>query len=425
MLPLEGIMVVALEQAVAAPFATRQLADLGARVIKIERPGAGDFARHYDRTAAGQSSYFVWLNRGKESVELDVKSPDGLAVLAALLARADVFVQNLAPGAAERLGLGAEQLRARHPRLICCSVSGYGPDGPYRHKKAYDLLVQCEAGLLSVTGTPEAPCKAGISVADIAAGMYAFTGVLTALYERERTGRGSSFEVSLLDALGEWMSQPFYYTVYGQQEARRTGARHASISPYGPYLGGQVFLGLQNDREWAVLCEKVLGRPDLIADERFATNPDRVAHDDELTAIIEAALGSLTPDEVVARLDAAGIASARLRTPAEFAAHPQLTARDRWREVATPAGPVRALLPPVTVPGREPAMGAVPALGEHTDSVLAEFLPRRTSLRQLNCRATRAASRRCTSTPRPRPSGSSSPAAPATPSRSAEPGDGP
>ena len=376
-----GLLVVALEQAVAAPFATRQLADLGARVIKIERPGAGDFARGYDTSVLGQASYFVWLNRGKESVELDVKSADGQQAMAALLARADVFVQNLAPGAAARLGLGAADLLARHPRLICCSVSGYGPDGPYAGKKAYDLLVQCEAGLLSVTGTPEAPCKAGISVADIAAGMYAYSGVLTALYERERTGRGSSFEVSLLDALGEWMSQPYLYTVYGDREVRRTGARHASISPYGPYQarGGEVFIGLQNEREWAVLCERVLGRPDLIADERFATNPDRVKHDDELTEIIEGVLGAMTPDEVVARLDTAGIASARLRTPAEFAAHPQLEARDRWREADTPAGPVRALLPPVTVPGREAAMGAVPALGEHTESVLAEFLPERTS----------------------------------------------
>jgi len=377
-LPLAGLLVVALEQAVAVPFATRQLADLGARVIKVERPGEGDFARGYDRSVLGQASYFVWLNRGKESVELDVKSADGLAALNALLARADVFVQNLAPGAADRLGLAAGQLLTRYPRLICGSVSGYGPDGPYRGKKAYDLLVQCEAGLLSVTGTPEAPCKAGISVADIAAGMYAYSGVLTALYERERTGRGSSFEVSLLEALGEWMSQPYYYSVYGGTEPRRTGARHASISPYGPYRarGGEVFLGLQNEREWAVLCERVLGRPDLITDERFAANPDRVKHDDELTAIIEDALGAMTPDQVVALLDAAGIASARLRTPAEFAAHPQLA--PRWRAVDTPGGPVRALLPPVTVPGREAAMGAVPALGQHTESVLAEFLPRRT-----------------------------------------------
>ena len=379
--PLDGLLVVALEQAVAAPFATRQLADLGARVIKIERTGAGDFARGYDTSVLGQASYFVWLNRGKESVELDVKSDEGRAVMAALLARADVFVQNLAPGAAERLGLDAAGLLARHRRLICCSVSGYGPDGPYADKKAYDLLVQCEAGLLSVTGTPDVPCTAGISVADIAAGMYAYTGVLTALYERERTGRGSSFTVSLLDALGEWMTQPYLYTVYGGKEPRRTGARHASISPYGPYQarGGEVFIGLQNEREWAVLCDRVLARSDLITDERFATNPDRVKHDDELTVIIEDVLASMTPDEVVARLDAAGIASARLRTPAEFAAHPQLAARDRWREADTPGGPVRALLPPVTVPGREPAMGAVPALGQHTEAVLAEFLPGRTA----------------------------------------------
>ena len=379
--PLDGLLVVALEQAVAAPFATRQLADLGARVIKIERAGAGDFARGYDTSVLGQASYFVWLNRGKESVELDVKSDEGRAVMAALLARADVFVQNLAPGAAERLGLDAAGLLARHRRLICCSVSGYGPDGPYAGKKAYDLLVQCEAGLLSVTGTPDVPCKAGISVADIAAGMYAYTGVLTALYERERTGCGSSFTVSLLDALGEWMTQPYLYTVYGGREPRRTGARHASISPYGPYQarGGEVFIGLQNEREWAVLCDKVLARSDLITDERFTTNPDRVKHDDELTTIIEDVLASMTPDEVVARLDAAGIASARLRTPAEFAAHPQLAARDRWREADTPGGPVRALLPPVAVPGREATMGAVPALGQHTETVLAEFLPGRTA----------------------------------------------
>jgi itaconate CoA-transferase len=375
-LPLDGITVVALEQAVAAPFATRQLADLGARVIKIERPGAGDFARGYDRTTRGQSSYFIWLNRGKESIELDLKSADGQAVLAALLERADVLLQNLAPGAAGRLGLAPGELAARHPRLIYCSVSGYGPDGPYRDKKAYDLLVQCEAGLLSVTGTAGEPAKAGISVADIAAGMYAYTGVLTALYERERTGRGSCFEVALLDALGEWMSQPFYYSVYGNRPAERTGARHASISPYGPYPaagGSQVFLGIQNDREWSVLCETVLGRPELITDERFATNPDRVAHNDELTAILSAVFSAIPADQLEARLDAAGLANARMRTPAEFAAHPQLAARDRWREVGTPHGPVRALLPPVTVPGREPVMGAVPAVGQHTAAIRAEL----------------------------------------------------
>jgi itaconate CoA-transferase len=373
---LQGITVVALEQAVAAPFATRQLADLGARVIKVERAGAGDFARHFDRSVHGQASYFVWLNRGKESIELDIKDPGDREVLDALLGRADVFVQNLAPGAAGRLGLGAEDLRRRYPRLVSCAISGYGPDGPYRHKKAYDLLVQCEAGLLSVTGTPQEPAKAGISVADIAAGMYAYSGILAALYERERTGEGISLDVAMLDALGEWMSQPFYYSVYGGQPARRTGARHASISPYGPYAaagGEQVFLGLQNEREWVVLCEKILNRPDLVADDRFATNPDRVAHDDELTPIIEEALAVIPAGDLAAALDEAGIANARLRTPAEFAAHPQLSARDRWREVDTPGGRIRALLPPVNVPGREAVMGAVPALGQHTEAIRAEL----------------------------------------------------
>ncbi|HEY2239358.1 MAG TPA: CaiB/BaiF CoA-transferase family protein [Streptosporangiaceae bacterium] len=375
-LPLQGLLVVALEQAVAAPFATRQLADLGARVIKVERRGAGDFARGYDRSVHGQSSYFVWLNRGKESLELDVKEPGDLAVLTTLLARADVFVQNLAPGAAGRLGLGADVLRARHPGLITCSVSGYGDQGPYRSKKAYDLLVQCEAGLLSVTGGPDAPAKAGISVADIAAGMYAFSGILTALYERERTGRGTDVDVSMLEALGEWMSQPVNFTVYGQHPARRTGARHTSISPYGPYTvagGGQVFIGIQNEREWAVLCQQILGRPELSTDERFATNVDRVAHDAELTAIIEAALAGFPAGQLTDRLDAAGIANARLRTPQEFAEHPQLAARDRWRQVDTAHGPVQALLPPVTVPGREPLMGPVPALGQHNEAIRAEL----------------------------------------------------
>jgi crotonobetainyl-CoA:carnitine CoA-transferase CaiB-like acyl-CoA transferase len=375
MTALDGILVVALEQAVAAPFATRQLADLGARVVKIERPGTGDFARDYDGSVHGQSSYFVWLNRGKESIELDVKAAAGLEILGALLGRADVFVQNLAPGAAERLGLGAPGLRERFPRLITCSISGYGPDGPYRHKKAYDLLVQCEAGLLSVTGTPAEPAKAGISVADIAAGMYAYSGVLAALYERERTGLGTSFDVAMLDALGEWMSQPYYYSVYGGRPAQRTGARHASISPYGPYSvpGGQIFIGLQNDREWAVLCERILNRPDLITDTKFRTNPDRVANDNELTAIIESALSTVPPDQITALLDEAGIANARLRTPAEFAAHPQLEARNRWRNVNSPSGPIRALLPPVTVAGRDPVMAPIPALGQHTAAILAEL----------------------------------------------------
>jgi len=373
--PLAGVTVVALEQAVAAPFATRQLADLGARVIKVERPGTGDFARGYDTTVRGQASYFVWLNRGKESIELDIKSADGQAVLAALVGRADVLVQNLAPGAAQRAGFGAEELRARHPRLITCSVSGYGSGGPYQHKKAYDLLVQCEAGLLSVTGTPDEPAKAGISVADIAAGMYAYCGVLTALYERERTGEGTSIDVAMLDALGEWMSQPFYYSVYGDQPARRTGARHASISPYGPYRAGdgEVFIGVQNDREWAVLCEQILRRPGLVTDPRFRTNPDRVRHDAELTAIISGTLRDTAVQDVVTSLDQTGIACAQLRSPQQFAAHPQLAARNRWREMGTPGGPVRALLPPVTMGDHEAAMGAVPALGQHTEAIRTEL----------------------------------------------------
>jgi itaconate CoA-transferase len=375
-LPLEGITVVALEQAVAAPYATRQLADLGARVIKVERPGTGDFARGYDETVNGLSSYFVWINRGKESVTLDVKDPADRAVLDAMLATADVFVQNLLPGAVDRLGLSAESLRAQYPRLITCSISGYGSSGPYRTKKAYDLLVQCEAGVLSVTGTPEAPAKAGISIADISAGMYAYSGVLTALYERERTGVGSAVEVAMLDALGEWTSQPYLYARYGGAPPQRTGARHASISPYGPYRAGdgaQVFIGVQNEREWAVLCADVLGQPELAADPRFVRNSSRVANDAALRVMLEDALAGMTADEVTERLDAVGIANARMRTMAEFAEHPQLAARDRWREVDSPAGPVRSLLPPVTVAGREAAMGRVPALGEHTEAIRAEF----------------------------------------------------
>ncbi|GAA4664999.1 CaiB/BaiF CoA-transferase family protein [Amycolatopsis dongchuanensis] len=373
--PLDGILVVALEQAVAAPLATRQLADLGARVVKIERPEVGDFARGYDRTVHGQSSYFVWLNRGKESLELDVKQDKEL--LDAVLARADVFVQNLVPGAAERLGLDAATLRAGRPELIHCSISGYGPDGPYRAKKAYDLLVQCETGLVLSTGTPEAPAKAGFSVADIATGMYAYSGILTALYHRERTGEGASLEVAMLDALGEWMSQPAYFSRYGNEPPRRTGARHPSIAPYGPYRtrDGQVFLGVQNDREWTVLCAEVLGDADLARDPRFATNTDRVANLEALTGLLESAFSERTADQVVELLDRAGIANARLRTPEEFTRHPQLAARDRWREVGTPAGPVRALLPPVVSDDWEPVLGAVPALGEHNEAIRAEFAP--------------------------------------------------
>jgi itaconate CoA-transferase len=374
-LPLAGITVVALEQAVAAPFATRQLADLGARVIKVERPGSGDFARDYDRSVLGQSSYFVWLNRSKQSVALDLKQPAELAVVRAMLETADVFVQNLAPGAVERLGLDPAVLRAARPDLITCSISGYGSDGPFADQRAYDLLVQCEAGLLSITGA-EKPAKVGISVADIASGMYAYSGILTALYERERTGSGNEITVSMLEALGEWMAQPTYFSVYGGHPPLRTGARHRSIAPYGPYRtgsGATVFVGVQNDREWARLCRVVLDREDLVEDPRFRTNPDRVEHDQEITEFLEAAFAGADIEDVERRLEYAGIAHARLRTPQEFADHPQLEARNRWETVDTPAGPVRALRPPVSVSGRAPAMGPVPALGEHTESIRAEF----------------------------------------------------
>jgi itaconate CoA-transferase len=375
--PLDDVIVVALEQAVAAPYATRQLADLGARVIKIERPGAGDFARGYDRTTRGQSSYFVWLNRSKESVELDVKDPADRALLGAIIDRADVFVQNLIPGAARRLGLDAETLRAEHPDLIHCSISGYGEGGPYASKKAYDLLIQCEAGLVMSTGTPETPSKAGFSVADLATGMFAFSGILTALYDRERTGAGATLRVSLLDALGELMMQPAYFSRYGGEPPRRTGARHPSISPYGPFKvsDGSVFFGIQNEREWLTLCRDVLHRGDLAADPRFASNPDRVTHNDELTAIIEESFLTRSADQVSDALESAGIASARLRAPADLADHPQLRARDRWRTVGTPGGEIEALLPPVEVAGTDPVMGPVPALGEHTAAVRAEFGP--------------------------------------------------
>jgi crotonobetainyl-CoA:carnitine CoA-transferase CaiB-like acyl-CoA transferase len=376
---LDGVTVVSLEQAVAAPFATRQLADLGARVIKVER-ASGDFARGYDHTVKGLSSYFVWLNRGKESITLDVKDPADHDLLEAMLGRADVFVQNLAPGAVDRLGLDEQTLRARHPRLVTCSISGYGDEGPYRTKKAYDLLVQCETGLLSVTGTPQTPVKAGISVADIAAGMYAYSGILAALYERERTGEGTSLSVAMLDALGEWVSQPYFFTRYGGSPPPRTGAEHASIAPYGPHRagdGGQVFIGIQNEREWAALCDRVLRQPELAHDTRFDSNPKRVQHRAELTAIVENALSQLTTEQAATLLEDVGIANARMRTMSEFGDHPQLAARDRWRDVDSPAGPLRSLLPPVSVTGREAAMGAIPALGQHTEALRAEFGQRR------------------------------------------------
>ncbi|HEY7719207.1 MAG TPA: CaiB/BaiF CoA-transferase family protein [Pedococcus sp.] len=376
MRPLEGITVVSVEQAVAAPFATRQLADLGARVIKVERPGTGDFARHYDETVNGLASHFVWINRSKESVALDLKDERDREVMDRLVATADVFVQNLAPGAAERLGLGSESLRARHPGLVHCGISGYGDGGPYTEKKAYDLLVQCEGGLVSVTGTPEDPVKVGISVADIAAGMYAYTGILTALLRRERTGEGATLEVSMLEALAEWMGFPLYYGLYGGSAPARSGASHAAIAPYGPFRcgdGRQVFLGIQNEREWAVFCERVLGDSGLTDDPRFATNSLRVAHREDLADAVHAAFAGTASEEVVRRLDAAAIANARLRDVRELGDHPQLLARDRWTEIDSPAGPLRALLPPATLVGDRPTMGPIPEVGEHTERVLAEL----------------------------------------------------
>ncbi|MEU5846653.1 CaiB/BaiF CoA transferase family protein [Saccharopolyspora shandongensis] len=375
MLPLEGVTVVSLEQAVAAPFATRQLADLGARVIKVERP-TGDFARGYDTSVKGLASHFVWLNRNKESIALDLKELADRLIMDKLLSTADVFVQNLAPGAAARLGFGAAELTAKHPRLIVCDLSGYGSSGPYRDKKAYDLLIQCETGLVSITGSEAEPAKTGISTADIAGGMYAYSGVLTALYERERTGKGTAFEVSLFDALGEWMGFPYYYAEYGGTAPKRAGARHAAIAPYGPFEAGdgaQVFLGVQNEREWVKFCEQVLDRPELAADPRFDANPKRVENVAELKAVIEAVFAKLSSADIEARLEEVGIANARMRTMAEFAEHPQLAARDRWREVDSPAGPLRTLLPPVTVAGREPRMDPIPEVGQHTSAILAEL----------------------------------------------------
>jgi itaconate CoA-transferase len=373
--PLSGITVVSLEQAVAAPFATRQLADLGARVIKIERPDGGDFARHYDATVKGLSSYFVWLNRSKQSLTLDMKRPEAAGVLARLLQRADVFVQNLAPGAAGRLGLGSAALRARYPRLVICNVTGYGSSGPYAEKKAYDLLVQSEVGLLSITGTEEARAKAGISVADIAAGMYAYSGILTALLTRATSGAGAAVEVSLFDALGEWMSHAAYYTAYGGAPPRRTGAEHASIAPYGPVRAadGELFVAVQNAREWSRFCATVLGWPELEDDDRFRTNTLRVKNRNALHIAIESTLGSLPLAEIVARLDAANIAHARLNSMADYLQHPQLVERNAWRDIDSPAGTLRASRPPVRIDDVEPVMGAVPALGEHTDAILGEL----------------------------------------------------
>jgi len=374
--PLEGVTVVSIEQAVSAPFATRQLADLGARVIKIERPDGGDFARSYDLTVMGLSSYFVWLNRSKQSLTLDLKQPEALTVLDRLVERADVFVQNLGPGAVDRLGLGLLDLRARHPRLITCAISGYGSLGPYAGKKAYDMLIQAEVGLVSITGTPEAPSRAGISVADIAAGMYAYSGILTALLSRATTGLGTAIEVSLFDALAEWMGAPAYYTAYGGVEPTRSGASHATIAPYELFVSEdeeEIYLAIQNDREWGRFCEQVLERSDLTQDPRFVSNAMRVLHRPVLHALIAESFAGMAAAVIIARLDGAGIASARRNSVDGFLLHPQLVERDRWHTIDSPAGRVRALMPPVQMDGVEPAFGPVPALGQHTDQILGEL----------------------------------------------------
>ena len=374
--PLDGITVVSLEHAVAAPFCTRQLADLGARVIKVERPGSGDFARGYDQRVKGQSSHFTWLNRNKESLALDVKHPQAKAALLQLLRTADVLVQNLAPGAAARMGLSYEALKVHNPKLIVCDISGYGADGPYRDKKAYDLLIQSEAGFLSVTGTPDTPSKSGISVADIAAGMYAYTNILSALLLRGKTGEGSHIDVSMLEAMGEWMGYPMYYAYDGAPPPPRTGASHASIYPYGPFLagdGGTVMLGLQNEREWKIFCDAVLQRPEVATDPRFDSNAQRNANRTALQALILGVFAGLTVAQVVERLDAAGIANARVNEMADLWAHPQLQARQRWCSVGTPAGEVPALLPPGLNSAFDYRMDAVPAVGQHNAAILAEL----------------------------------------------------
>lgn len=376
MLPLTGITVVALEHAVAAPFATRQLADLGARVIKIERPGSGDFARRYDESIKGQSSYFVWLNRSKESVTLDVKTPQGRQILHELVGRADVLVQNLGPGAADRLGLAAGAVRARDPRKIVLGITGWGSDGPWAGRKAYDLLAQCEAGLVSLTGSADEPARVGISVADIAAGMYGFSAVLAALYRRQLTGEGATLEVSLFEALAEWMGQPACYTAGTGRQQPRAGARHATIAPYGPYTardGRTVLISIQNETEWVRFCAEFLGTPELATDPRFDTNTRRVANREALEAVVAARFAALDADEATALLDRAGIANAGVNTVADFLDHPVLRERKRWRDVATPGGPIRALLPPISLGGAEPRMDPVPSVGEHTAAVLAEL----------------------------------------------------
>lgn len=374
--PLDGITVVSLEHAIAAPFCTRQLADLGARVIKVERPGVGDFARAYDQRVHGEASHFVWVNRSKESLTLDLKQPAALGVLLDIIASADVLVQNLAPGAAARMGLSYETLHAAHPKLIVCGISGYGEDGPYRDKKAYDLLIQSEAGFLSVTGTPDDPSKAGNSIADIAAGMYAYTSILSALLLRGRTGEGSHIDVSMLESLGEWMGYPMYYAFEGAAPPPRSAAAHATIYPYGPFPagdGGTVMLGLQNEREWRVFCDMVLLDAALATDARFDSNARRNANREPLRAQIIATFSTLTTDEVLARLDAAHIANARMNDMAGLWAHPQLLSRGRWQTVGSPAGDIPALLPPGRNSSFDYRMDAVPAVGQHTEAILREW----------------------------------------------------
>ncbi|MDO0929685.1 CaiB/BaiF CoA-transferase family protein [Streptomyces sp. TG1A-8] len=376
-LPLSGVTVVSVEQAVAAPFATRQLADLGARVIKVERPGGGDFARRYDTSVHGESSYFVWLNRSKESLTLDLKSGRGRNILEQLLARADVFVQNLTPGAAARMGLGADALRERFPSLIPCSISGYGATGPWAERKAYDLLVQCQTGLVTLTGSPEAPARVGISIADIAAGMYAYSGILTALFTRATTGAVRPVEVSLFEALAEWLGQPAYYTRFGGTQPPRVGTQHATIAPYGAYTcadGKDVLVSVQTEREWAALCERFLDAPGLVDDPRFATGSARVTHREELNAIVAERFAETDSAEAMRLLDESAIANAGVNDIEDFLAHPVLTARGRWRDVPIPGGMVvPALLPPADLAGVTPRMDAVPATGEHTEPLLAEL----------------------------------------------------
>jgi itaconate CoA-transferase len=374
MQPLNGITVVTLEHAIAAPFATRQLADLGARVIKVERPEGGDFARGYDGRVRGMASHFVWTNRSKESLTLNVKHPEAQRILHRLISeQADVLVQNLAPGAAARLGLSYKDLTIERADIIVCDISGYGADGPYRDRKAYDLLIQGEAGFLSVTGTDQTPSKAGPSIADIAAGMYAYSNILAALLERQRSGRGRHIDISMLEALGEWMSYPLYYAFEGAAPPARTGASHATIYPYGLFRSGDgkaVLLGLQNEREWASFCEIVLQRPNLAHEEKFAGNARRNAARQELEAIIDETFATLSADEVIERLARARIANARSNDMHELWAHPQLKARDRWRTVDTPHGEVPALLPPGSWEDGKARMDPVPALGEHTSRIL-------------------------------------------------------